>query len=119
MNYAQERLDLDQLLHPSQAFDHTSEVVADADLTVGQAVLVRAGAICTGQVIPRVASVQGRGPEMMPQPDLSCSQTPVAQRLGRGQARTVWTCKRCGATKRSDEMGDPGTLDPSGGEPSI
>jgi hypothetical protein len=26
----------------------------------------------------------------------------------------VWTCKRCGATKR-DERGDPGTLDPFGG----
>ena len=29
--------------------------------------------------------------------------------------RTVWTCKRCGATRRSDEMGNPGTLDPFGG----
>ena len=36
MNYAQERLDLDQLLHPSQAFDHPSEVVADADLTLNE-----------------------------------------------------------------------------------
>ena len=29
--------------------------------------------------------------------------------------RTVWTCKRCGITRRSDEAGDPGTLDPFGG----
>jgi hypothetical protein len=28
--------------------------------------------------------------------------------------QTVWTCKRCGA-KRSDEIGDPGTLAPGGG----
>ena len=27
---------------------------------------------------------------------------------------TVWTCKRCGKT-RSDEKGDPYTLDPFGG----
>jgi hypothetical protein len=29
--------------------------------------------------------------------------------------QTVWTCKRCGTTKRSEETGDPGTLDPFGG----
>ena len=28
---------------------------------------------------------------------------------------TVWTCKRCGATRRSDEMGDPRMMDPGGG----
>ena len=28
--------------------------------------------------------------------------------------RTVWTCKRCGK-RRSDETGDPRTLDPFGG----
>lgn len=29
--------------------------------------------------------------------------------------QVVWTCKRCGATKRSDERGNPGTLGPFGG----
>jgi hypothetical protein len=28
--------------------------------------------------------------------------------------QTVWTCKRCGATRRSDEMGDPYIMDPGG-----
>jgi hypothetical protein len=28
--------------------------------------------------------------------------------------QTVWTCKRCGATRRSDEMGDPRLMDPGG-----
>jgi len=27
---------------------------------------------------------------------------------------TVWTCKRCGATRRPDEMGNPSTLNPYG-----
>jgi hypothetical protein len=30
--------------------------------------------------------------------------------------RTVWTCKRCGG--RTDEMGDPRMMDPSGGGPA-
>jgi hypothetical protein len=33
--------------------------------------------------------------------------------------QTAWTCKRCGATKSSDEMGDPGTMDPFGPQPGI
>ena len=33
--------------------------------------------------------------------------------------QTVWTCKRCCATKRSDEMGDPGTMDPFGPQPGV
>lgn len=33
---AQDKFDLDQLLHPSQAFDHPNDVVADPDLTLNE-----------------------------------------------------------------------------------
>jgi hypothetical protein len=33
---AQDKLELDQLLHPAQAFDHPSQVVADPDLTLNE-----------------------------------------------------------------------------------
>lgn len=33
---AKEKFELDQLLHPAQAFDHPSQVVADPDLTLNE-----------------------------------------------------------------------------------
>ena len=63
MNTTQERLDLDQLLHPSQAFDHPSEVVADADLTLNEkrAILASwASDACALDSVPELRSGRSR-----------------------------------------------------------
>ena len=57
-------LDLDDLLHPAQAFDHPKEVLADPDLTVNEkrAILASwASDACAVEAAPALRCVPGGG----------------------------------------------------------
>ena len=62
---AQRELDLDELLHPAQAFSHPSEVVADPDLTLNEkrAILASwASDACAVESAPALRHAPGRPP---------------------------------------------------------